>query len=560
MKRSTVVAFVLLLAPISRAGAQQVRGIVTDSASRRPVPGAVLSLYAANNTVLGRNITNERGEFVLAGLGGAVRVRVQRIGFRPRDLPLPAAGSDVTLNVALLSLPTFLEPVRVTANACPRRSDEGSALALLEQARAALLNSVVARETKPATMVLYTYDRTMNGTTERIARQVVRADSSYRVAVSFSAVFGASDFVERGFMRGASDGLTFYAPDADVLLSDAFATGYCFRLMAPDRTRPNQLGLRFSPADRKRDRIDVDGALWIDTAARALRDIEFKFAGLDRTIEQHEPGGTLSFREMSNGTVLVDHWTLRLIGVFQDTVPAATLSPGPRVTVRNNFYVQVSGGELAHAVWRDGSSWHAQLGFLDARLVGRNGRPATEHSAALPETPYRATPDSTGRIILRDLVPGAYSLVLIDTALARINLTIPTDLRFGTQRDSLALTVKVPTLEEFVTDRCMADRTFRYSLGDSTRVLARVLDAAGKPIDGVSWRIHQKPSDPVSNWVLLREGGRTGTDGIIHFCDARMRRGAELRIEAWKSGVGEARAVFPLRHRVNVVPISLTRP
>jgi hypothetical protein len=556
MKRSAGIAFVLLLALISRVGAQQVRGTVTDSASRRPIPGAVLSLYGANNAVLGRNITNERGEFVLAGLGGAQRVRVQRIGFRPRDFPLPTAGGDVTLNVALVSLPTFLEPVRVTANGCPRRSDQGSAIALLDQARAALLNTIVARETKPATMVLYTYDRTMNGTSERIDRQVVRADSSYRVAVSFSAVFGASDFVERGFMRGAADGLTFYAPDADVLLSDAFATGYCFRLMAPNRARPNQLGLGFSAADRKRDRIDVDGALWIDTAARSLRDIEFKFAGLDPNLEQHGPGGTLSFREMSNGTVLIDQWTLRLVGVFHDTVPDIT-SRDRRGTIRNNFYVQESGGELAHAVWRDGTSWHARLGVLDARLIGRNGKPATERSATLPETPYRANPDSMGRIVLRGLVPGAYSLVLIDTALARVNLTIPTELRFGTQRDSLAITVKVPNLDEFVIDRCLADRTFRYALGDSTRVLARVLDAAGKPIDGVSWRIYQQPSNPASNWVLLREGGRTGTDGIIHFCDARMRRGAQLRIEAWKSGTGEARLEFPLKSRVNVVPIAL---
>jgi hypothetical protein len=208
-------------------------------------------------------------------------------------------------------------------------------------------------------------------------------------------------------------------------------------------------------------------------------------------------------------------------------------------------------------VWRDGTSWHAQLGVLDARLIGRNGKPATERSAVLSETPYRATPDSMGRILLRDLVPGAYSLVLIDTSLARVNLTIPTELRFGTRRDSLAITVKVPNLDEFVIDRCLADRTFRYTLGDSTRVLARVLDAAGKPIDGVSWRIYQQPSNPASNWVLLREGGRTGTDGIIHFCDARMRRGAELRIEAWKSGIGEARFEFPLNSRVNVVPIAL---
>src|SRR5262245_27160746 len=102
---------VLLLGLASQLAAQQVRGTVTDSLSRRPIPGAVLILLDSSGATLGRNITNERGEFVLAGIAQARRLHVQRIGFRPRDLTIPPAVNGVIeLSFAMNAIPTFLEP------------------------------------------------------------------------------------------------------------------------------------------------------------------------------------------------------------------------------------------------------------------------------------------------------------------------------------------------------------------------------------------------------------------------------------------------------------------
>ena len=69
--------------------AQELRGTVRDSASNQPIPGAVLVLLDASGTPLGRNITNERGRVSESrSRRASTRIRVVRIGFRPREVPL----------------------------------------------------------------------------------------------------------------------------------------------------------------------------------------------------------------------------------------------------------------------------------------------------------------------------------------------------------------------------------------------------------------------------------------------------------------------------------------
>src|SRR5689334_17888126 len=99
-----VASALLLVAGV--ASAQQLRGTVRDSTSRQGIPGVVLMLLDANGAVLGRNITNERGEFRVALSAGIQRVRFIRIGFRPREAAIPLADNGVaTLDVTMRALP-----------------------------------------------------------------------------------------------------------------------------------------------------------------------------------------------------------------------------------------------------------------------------------------------------------------------------------------------------------------------------------------------------------------------------------------------------------------------
>ena len=116
---------ILGLLGAAEAGAQDLRGTVRESAGGQPISGAVIVLLDSDGATLGRNITNERGEYRLIAPATVRHVRVLRIGFRPSELSVPSSINDVTrLDIVMSPIPTLLEPVRIRTNArCSRRSD-----------------------------------------------------------------------------------------------------------------------------------------------------------------------------------------------------------------------------------------------------------------------------------------------------------------------------------------------------------------------------------------------------------------------------------------------------
>lgn len=553
-----------LLASLLSAGltvklaAQELHGAVRDSTSRQPIAGAVLMLLDTSGVVLGRNITNERGEYRLVLSDRMHLVRVVRIGFRPKELPIPAlSGGSAELNVDMRALPTLLEPVRVSANAhCPRRSDEATTFALLEQARAGLLSIVVAREANPAALVRMTFERAMEGASDRIANQSVRIDSADRVTNSFNAAHTATDFIKRGFMADSEKRQIFYAPDADVLLDEGFADGYCFRIVDRDPGRPNQIGLGFSAADRRRNRVDIEGTLWVDTVARALRDIEHRYVGLDRRIESLRPGGHIYFREMANGVVMIDRWSLRLVGGELDTVNTPAFTQGRRLTlpiaqVRASFHAAENGGEVARATWPDGSTWHASLGALRVQALMTDGKPAAGTEVHLIDTQYHAVADSSGMIEIPDLVPGPYSVTIRDPRLVPLGVEIATPLHFVAERDStLRRPLVVPTAEDFVIGRCVARH--RYTAGDSVLLFGRALLPDGASVKGLTISLDYQVGNVRKP---LPESFTTDSDGLFQFCGHGLQLGMTVLIEATRDGDHVATATVVLEDNLTVVRV-----
>jgi len=143
-------ATVVLAPPAHRLEAQnpEVRGVVRDSATGQPVAGAVVMALDAIGNTLARTITGERGQYRLNRPPNALLIRAVRLGFRQATERLPLVNAEVTtLNLALATLPRTLQAVEVNAaKGCPARTDRAEAYALLDQARAGLLATVVARE------------------------------------------------------------------------------------------------------------------------------------------------------------------------------------------------------------------------------------------------------------------------------------------------------------------------------------------------------------------------------------------------------------------------------
>jgi hypothetical protein len=541
-------AFVLAsLAP--SLSAQNLRGVVRDSATRQPIPGAVVQLLDSSGVMLSRNITDEGGRFGVAVALASRWVRVVRIGFQPRELRLPANWeSAASFDVGMIPVSTMLAAIRVEAQSdCPRRSDDANTLGLWEQARAGLLATVVAREANPAAMDRLVFERRFDGHSDRPIRFSVAFHASDRADQSFNAAFPAKVFVDSGFAADSAGVQILFGPDAEVLLDETFARAYCFRLAPPARDRAGQVGLAFSPAQRQPGRVDIDGTLWVDTAARALTDIEFRYVGLPHLTVQFAPGGRISFRQMDNGMVLIDRWHLRGAVASSESPPSADI-----IASRGNLSAIEFGGELARVSWPDGHTWRASLGRLRVHAVNGSGQPAAGAIVVLRDTHYKGAADSNGDIVIDDLLPGPYWLQVFDETLDNVALSIPTPVRFVAVRDStVKVTLTVPTAEEYVVSRCIA--AHQWKAGSNNLILGRVVDSSSGPVSGA--RISYAVKTPVGDWRSLDDNFTTGIDGVFQSCNPGFTRGATIRTRVHRQGVADTDAIVTLSARLTVVPV-----
>ncbi len=552
-------ALALLLGVRPSLSAQELRGTARDAASRQAIPGAVITLLDARGSALGRNITDERGRYRIALPSDAVSLRFVRIGFRPFTANLPGSRKAIdTLDVSMTSLPTMLDPVSVRANACPARSDAGAALGLLEQARAGLLNSVVARKANPASVVLIRFQRIMDGTSDRIASQTVTIDSTPRSMSSFYAVRSASEFVQAGFVHEADSGATFYAPDAEALLDDAFIAGYCFRLVKADKSRPAEVGLGFATPSRAKNRVDIDGVLWVDTLTRRLQNLEFRYVGLGSQLEDARPGGWLSFRETTNGSVIIDRWSLRLPVIHTDSI----LTRGEYV-LRDVVDAQETGGEVAQMSWPSAPSWNASLGTLQLHAVTHAKKPAVGVLVQLENTSYVARADSSGSITITRLLPGPYKLVVKDSQLESIGISLATSTAFTAVRDSVhRADLVVPTANDYVAERCRHDakwyRTMARPRGGIVWLIGRVVDGNNVGIRGVSAAAYKGGRADVATAGLNPVGissTSTGTDGIFEMCSGFFSVGDSALVRIQRKGLPPIELTHHLTDTLTVLPL-----
>jgi hypothetical protein len=509
------------LAHIARA--QRLAGTVRDSVSRRPMPGVVVILLDSAGATVARRLTNERGEYLVVLRDAMRSARFVRIGFRPEEVPIPPrAESLARLDVTMFALPSMMQLVRVVANSrCSVRRDRAAAMGLWEQAREGLLATIVARESNPAMLHRLGFERVMDGNSDRIESMRVRGDSADTAATTFFAAHTAQDLVRYGFSTDSTSAGTFFGPDADVLLNDYFAGAYCFELSSGSHERPNQVGLRFVPSEHRRGRIDIDGTLWIDTLARALKDIEFKYVGMSEGAARFRPGGRISFRAMPNGVVLIDRWSLRLVSAQPDTI----VNTQGILEARNWLYADETGGELASAAWPDGLAWKAPLGALRIQAINHEGRPAVGSVVALAATHYFGIADSKGLVEIKNLLPGPYAVRIIDPQVAELGIGLPTSLKFVAARDTTSLArLLVPTAKQFAVERCMtAGQKVNHntSTGGTFAVLGRVVTPQGEPVSGAKVSVATRmmlPQGDGSNLLWLKDFWKTGSDGLFQSC------------------------------------------
>jgi len=297
-------------APLS---AQEVRGVVSDVETGAPVAGAMVLLLDEAETPAARVLTADDGGFRLAApRPGRYHLRIDRIGYAststdPFDL---SPGRSLERSIATGVEPVELEGIDVEgARRCEVRPAEGLATSRVwEEARKALSAAAWTSEREMYRFAWMRYVREVAPD----GRRVLDERRTYQRRFTpqpFSSV-PAEILAREGFVRRDGRNRVYNAPDATVLLSDAFLDTHCFSLRG-GREEEGLIGLHFEPV-RGRRLPDVDGVIWLERRGARLTSVDYGYVNLDRILDADDAGGEIVFSGLPNGTWVVREWRIRM--------------------------------------------------------------------------------------------------------------------------------------------------------------------------------------------------------------------------------------------------------
>ena len=514
--------------------AQRVRGTVRDSLSRQPIGGAVVWLTDGGGKFLSRSIADEHGQFAVIHVAGATQLHVVRIGFRPVIVPVGLADADTLVDVAMASIPLTLDTVAsLRRRVCPGEKGTNAALTLWEQARAALMASVVARDVGAPALELKSYSRNLDPKTHAISNQRVHL----RLATgdrSYVAARPAGEFVSEGYMEERHGDRTFYAPDDAVMLDQTFAETHCLHVVPGTGAHAGEVGIGFDPvADRIRDTlVDVKGVLWLSPAEHALRSLEFNYTDLER--EADLSGGEIDFNVMPNGAPMVTRWVIRsarLSVIDPVTLPGIKRKLFDRRDRKNVRLVGIheDGGIVVSATWMDGRQWRdSTLRIVSGQLINEGDSPLGGMSVWLDDAPDTTLTDAAGNFTLTGVLPGTYMLMASDSALARVGVARGRrviDVRSDNHRTANIVYLSMPHL---VQNECEGE----HKAAGTGALLGRVVDQAGAPMPDVLLDAIWRPDAALGSRPDLET--RSDDSGRFAVCGAPL--GAEVRLHALSPG------------------------
>jgi hypothetical protein len=431
--------------------AQSIRGVTVDRAGA-PVPGVVVLLLDARDSVHSRALTNDGGEFrVAAATAGVFRLRSLRIGFRPTTsaaLPL-GAGQELTHRLDLVGVPVSLDTVRIVGrNSCRVPTDSAAAtFAIWEQVRAALTATQLSAGARGVDATLMTFNRALEPDRERVLYQSAWIVSGLTRSIWKSPT---PDSLRRaGYVVEARDGsVTYVGPDLGVLLSPEFIEDHCFRLATARDQR--LIGIAFEPT-RERNRVaGISGTVWVDRRSAELRRMEFQYVNATREQMFGHAGGQMEFAPVKGGAWVISGWHIRM--------PVLTLRPTRQSSGAMEMQPQVSeirveGGEVVVVTRRGDTLWaRPPMPLMGVVSDSATGAKVDSARIVLRGTVLSATTDTGGRFRIPDVLPGQYTVDVHTPALRRFGMVHSVPLTFTDS--ATPVMVRVPSAAQVIDAVC----------------------------------------------------------------------------------------------------------
>jgi hypothetical protein len=523
-------------------GAQTLRGTVTLADRATSVAGAIVVARDAQG-LNARALTAAAGTFGMRlPHAGTYELTVLRIGFRPTRAPAVTIASGETATVALVanSDVVSLNAVNVSANKdCRVNPDSGLMVARVwEEARKAMLASQLNADdaaTAPLDGAWIEYDRLLDASGRIVRKQSVRT-SSHPTTHAFKSL--PADVLARdGYVVSDDSTTSFYAPDADVLLSDRFAATHCLRLESPPPGKPHLIGVSFAPTRERRGVRDIEGTLWLDRASAELRTLQFRYTDLPDLALVAGAGGHVEFLRLGGVTWLVHEWAIR----FPRLRPRSRSVDGTsRVTFATDKLelrdIQITGGQVTR-VMRGAEKLHQWIGpQIALQLASRDAMiPIAAAELTLDGTDYAAKSDEQGMVRLSPVLGGTYLARIKGPLLDSLNIP-PLEreviARLGATPDTMLLMLA----EDVLRKACPPDST-RHGEG---LLRGTVHDVHGNPLSNAvvtaTWqsRFYFGAGQKVDNLNYHEEtiGAMTGADGSWRLCGVPRGLNMFVRVAA----------------------------
>lgn len=530
------------------ATAQIVRGRVLEEGVGTPLPGAMIVLIDAEGTRVGRILTDELGRFTLrAPRDGVHTLRADRIGYASvTSPPLELASGTAAFHDLVVPVQAIaLNNITVEGERrCVLRPESGLDVSRVwDEARKALAAAAFTDETSVYRYAIMKYQRDLDSDAKTVRNE----------QRNFSDVMQRQTFVSRpaeelmsdGFVREDTDGTLYYAPDANVLLSDVFLDTHCLRVREGEDEAEGLIGLAFEPVERRRGHIDIRGVMWIEPESSELQWLEYDYVDLEAELRSRHVGGKVMFEGLPDGTWVVREWYIR--------VPSPGMRPNPFTNVPERFLagIRETGAVVMRILTPLGETLvEAETGTIEGIVLDSlHTRPLEGARVFAEGTERSALTGEDGRYRLTGLTEGVYRIAYHHPVLEEVGFApdpVEVDVRRG---EISALRLLTPSRREVLRDACAGEEAV-----EGTSVLGgRVVDgASGIPLAGATvratwtgWDIYTSgPSgtsrprgggDPAAGLVGIEENvsqyeAVTGADGRFLFC--RVPAGTGVVVEA----------------------------
>ena len=534
----------------SPAAGQVVRGRVLEEGSGTPLAGSMIVLTDAAGNPAGRILTDDLGRFTLrAPQAGAYILRADRIGYAsvtspPLELVSGAAVfHDMVVPVQAIALANItVEGER----RCVLRPEGGLDVARVwEEARKALAAAAFTDETSVYRYVTMKYERDLDPD----ARTVRNEQRNY------SDLMQRQTFVSRpveelmadGFVQEEEDGTYYYAPDANVMLSDDFLDTHCLRVSEGEDESEGLIGLAFEPVEGRRGHIDIRGVMWLEPESSELQWLEYTYADLEAALRSRHLGGKVVFAGLPNGTWVVREWYIRM--------PRPGMRPNPFTNIPERFLagIRETGAVVMRILTPQGETLvESETGVIEGTVLDSlHARPLEGARVFAEGTDHSVVTGEEGRYRLTGMTEGVYRIAYRHPVLEEVGFA-PEPVEVEVRRGEIAaLRLLTPSRAEVLRDACAeADAV------EGTSVLAgRVVDAASEvPLASATvtatwtgWDIgtigagtsRRGGGDPAAGLVGIQQDvsqyeAVTGADGRFLFC--RVPVGPSVVVEATVAG------------------------